>query len=37
MAIERAGSQRILWIVSDDNHLFFERTLLLKFALPEKF
>lgn len=37
MAIERVGDQRILWIVSDDNHLFFERTLLLKFALPEKF
>jgi len=37
MAIERVAKQRILWIVSDDNHLFFERTLLLKFALPEKF
>lgn len=24
----------VLWIASDDNHLFFQRTLLLKFALP---
>lgn len=37
MALERRDGQRILWLVSDDNHLFFQRTLLLKFALPEKF
>lgn len=35
LALERHGSQRILWMVSDDNHLFFQRTLLLKFALDE--
>ncbi|MCE7796111.1 esterase-like activity of phytase family protein [Sphingobium sufflavum] len=32
---ERGGSLRpILWIASDDNHLFFQRTLLLKYAMP---
>ncbi len=35
LALERHGKQRILWVVSDDNHLFFQRTLLLKFALDE--
>lgn len=35
LALERHGKQRILWMVSDDNHLFFQRTLLLKFALPD--
>jgi hypothetical protein len=35
LALERKDGQRILWIVSDDNFLFFQRTLLLKFALPE--
>ena len=25
----------VLWIASDDNHLFFQQTLLLKFALPQ--
>ena len=34
MAIEKRDGQSILWIASDDNHLFFQRTLLLKFALP---
>ncbi|MFT3965090.1 MAG: esterase-like activity of phytase family protein [Sphingobium sp.] len=29
------GGKPVLWVASDDNHLFFERTLLLKFALPE--
>ncbi len=24
----------VLWVASDDNHLFFERSLLLKFAIP---
>jgi len=38
LALEQGSNgQRILWIVSDDNHLFFERTLLLKFALPDSF
>lgn len=37
MALERKDGQRILWVVSDDNHLFFQRTLLFKFALPEAF
>lgn len=27
--------KRNLWIVSDDNHEFFQRTLLLRFALPD--
>lgn len=35
LALEHVGGQRILWMVSDDNHLFLQRTLLLKFALPE--
>lgn len=35
LALERHGKQRILWMVSDDNHLFVQRTLLLKFALDE--
>ncbi len=35
MALERRDGQRILWLVSDDNHLFLQRTLLLKFALPD--
>lgn len=35
LALEWQGKQRILWMISDDNHLFFQRTLLLKFALPE--
>lgn len=37
MAMEKQDGQRILWIVSDDNHMFFQRTLLLKFAVPESF
>jgi len=38
LTLERGpDGQRILWVVSDDNHLFFQRTLLLKFALPEQF
>ncbi|MEO8722438.1 MAG: esterase-like activity of phytase family protein [Sphingobium sp.] len=34
MAVEKRDGQSILWIASDDNHMFFQRTLLLKFALP---
>lgn len=37
LALEKKDGQRILWIVSDDNFMFFQRTLLLKFALPEAF
>lgn len=37
MAVEQKDGQRILWVVSDDNHLFLQRTLLLKFALPQHF
>lgn len=33
LAITRENGQAIVWIASDDNHEFFQRTLLLKFAL----
>ena len=33
LAITREGGRTIVWIASDDNHEFFQRTLLLKFAL----
>jgi len=36
LALDEKDGQRILWVISDDNHLFFQRTLLLKFALPKK-
>jgi len=35
LALEEQGRQRILWVISDDNFMLFQRTLLLKFALPE--
>lgn len=35
MAISRATGRASLWIASDDNHEFFQRTLLLHFALPD--
>lgn len=34
LAIGSEGGERVLWIASDDNHLFFQRSLLLKFAMP---
>lgn len=34
LAMSRENGVPILWIVSDDNRLFFQRTLLLKFAMP---
>ena len=34
LAVTREGDRHIVWIASDDNHEFFQRTLLLKFALP---
>ncbi len=37
LALEHgANGDRFLWVLSDDNHLFFQRTLLLKFALPDQ-
>lgn len=33
LALSREQGQLVVWIVSDDNHEFFQRTLLLKFAL----
>lgn len=36
LAMTREGGRMILWIASDDNHEFFQRTLLLKFALDEQ-
>jgi hypothetical protein len=34
MAVTRDQGRAIVWIISDDNHEFFQRTLLLKFQLP---
>ncbi|MCP1468440.1 hypothetical protein J3E64_000107 [Sphingobium sp. OAS761] len=34
MAVTREAGRPVIWIISDDNHEFFQRTLLLKFALP---
>lgn len=34
LAMSREGGAPRLWIASDDNHLFFQRSLLLKFAMP---
>ncbi|WP_313808565.1 esterase-like activity of phytase family protein [Sphingobium sp.] len=36
LAVSRQGRRWIIWIVSDDNHEFFQRTLLLKFALDQQ-
>lgn len=33
LAVSREGGRHIVWIASDDNHQFFQRTLLLKFLL----
>jgi len=33
LAISRERGRTIIWVVSDDNHEFFQRTLLLKFGL----
>lgn len=35
VAATREGARTVLWIISDDNFMPFERTLLLKFALEE--
>ncbi|WP_336958076.1 esterase-like activity of phytase family protein [Sphingobium aquiterrae] len=34
LALSQEHGRTVLWVMSDDNHQFFERTLLLKFALP---
>jgi hypothetical protein len=35
LAISRERGRTIVWLVSDDNQLFLQRTLLLKFALDD--
>lgn len=34
LSLEWRGDHAILWMASDNNHMFFQRTLLLAFALP---
>lgn len=34
ISVTREAGETLLWIISDDNHEAFQRTLLLKFALP---
>lgn len=34
LAVSQENGRSILWVISDDNHEFFQRTLLLKFGLP---
>ncbi|MGK2909077.1 MAG: esterase-like activity of phytase family protein [Sphingobium sp.] len=36
LALSEEQGRRILWVASDDNHEFFQRSLLLKFAIPAK-
>ncbi|QGP78997.1 esterase-like activity of phytase family protein [Sphingobium sp. CAP-1] len=33
IAVGQEGGKPVIWVVSDDNHEFFQRTLLLKFGL----
>ncbi len=33
LAVTREGGRTMIWVASDDNHEFFQRTLLLKFVL----
>ena len=35
LAIEQREGRTVLWVASDDNYFFGERTLLMKFALPD--
>ncbi len=35
LALSHEKGRTILWVASDDNHLFLQRTLLLRFALPD--
>jgi len=37
LAIQQTPNGVVLWIASDDNYFFLERTLLMAFALPEQF
>lgn len=37
LAIQQTPQGVVLWIASDDNYFFLERTLLMAFALPAKF
>lgn len=34
MTLSWEKGEPVLWVASDDNHLFFQRSLLLKFAMP---
>lgn len=34
LALSMEGGRPVLWIASDDNHLFLQKSLLFKFALP---
>ncbi|BAK68066.1 hypothetical protein SLG_33910 [Sphingobium sp. SYK-6] len=34
LALSRQNGQPVLWVASDDNHLFLQRSLLMRFALP---
>lgn len=34
LALSREAGRPILWLASDDNHLFLQRSLLLRFAVP---
>ncbi|MBT2188975.1 esterase-like activity of phytase family protein [Sphingobium nicotianae] len=34
LALSHEQGKPVLWVASDDNHLFLQRTLLLRFALP---
>ncbi|MDB5687125.1 MAG: hypothetical protein JWR77_1714, partial [Rhizorhabdus sp.] len=36
LSVTGGNGRAILWLISDDNHMPFQRTLLLKFALPDK-
>lgn len=37
LSISHEGGKRMLWIVADDNHQFYQRSLLLKFEIPAGF
>lgn len=34
LTVTHEAGRAVIWIISDDNHEFFQRTLLLKFGLP---
>lgn len=36
LALGHEQGRPVLWVASDDNHYFFQRSLLLKFALPSQ-